>query len=306
MSFLRAIVRVKKFAIQNILRNIWLSFVTLSIFLLTLLTVNLVMLVNVVTDATLNDIESRVDVTVYFEPETSEELVKNAQGYAQSLTQVRETEYISAEDALTRFKDRHGNDQLVLRSLEEVGDNPFGPALIISAQSPEDFPFILEAMETPEFSPFIKETLDDNRQQAIENIRMVSERIRLAGLILAGFFGLIAVSIVFNTIRVAIYVHRDEISIMKLVGANDWFVRGPFLMESFYYSVIATGLVISFTLVTIKTVEPKIASFFVSGNLDLFGYFVQNGWMIFGLQFLGIAVLSLATTLIAMRRYLRV
>lgn len=306
MSFLRSIYRVKKFALQNILRNLWLSIVTLSIFVLTLLTVNMLLGVNVITDATLKDIESRVDVTVYFLPETSEDLVKNAEGYAQSLSQVKTTEYISADSALERFKEQYTNDEIILRSLDEVGENPFGPALVILADSPSDFPFILEAMATPEFAPFIKETIDEDHQQAIESIRTASDRIRLFGLILALFFGLISVSIIFNTIRVAIYVHRDEISIMKLVGANDWFVRGPFLVESLFYSLLSTIVIAGVVLVTIKTIEPRLAAFFVSGELDLYGYFVQHAVIIFGAQFLGIALLSLITTLLAMRRYLRV
>ncbi len=306
MTFLRSILRVNTFAMQNIARNAWLSFVTLSIFIITLVTVNTLLTINVITDATLKDIESRVDVTIYFTPETTEDLVKNAEGYAQSLTQVKTTEYVSSEDALTRFQEKHSDDTVILSALDEVGENPFGPALVIQAQSTEDFPFILEAMATPEFAPFILEALDEDHQEAINSIKTVSDRIRLVGLVLALFFGVISMSIVFNTIRMAIYVHRDEISIMKLVGANDWFVRGPFLVEVLYYSVIATVIVASGLFVTLRTLEPKLAAFFASGELQLFGYFLDHGIVIFGAQFLGILVLSMFTTLLAMRRYLKV
>lgn len=295
-----------KFSVQNFFRNFWLSFITITIFVLTLITVNTVLIINVMADAALRSVEEKVEVSIYFTPEASEDLVKSVQGYLLGLGQVRDAIFISSEDSLDIFRERHAGNPVILDSLEEVEGNPFGHALIISARSPEDFDFILESVETPEFSPFIKETDQTDYQAIIENIRTLSSRVRLGGIILAGFFSLVAILIIFNTIRVAIYVHRDEIGIMKLVGANDWFVRGPFLLEAVFYSTIATAIIVGAVFASLGALDPWMAQYFGDIEVNLRQYFVDNWLLIFGSQFAALTVLSLVTTYLAMRRYLRV
>lgn len=306
MKSVLGLFRVFKFAIQNFFRNFWLSFITMTIFVLTLLTINSVIFINVLADAALRSIEQKVEVSVYFVPEASEDLVKSAQGYLLGLTQVREVDYVSADEAIEQFKSRHADNPVILSSLDEVEGNPFGHALVISAHSADDFPFILEAVDTPEFSGFIKEKDFTDYELIIERIRSLSSRIRIGGIVLAGFFGLIAVLIIFNTIRVAIYVHRDEIGIMKLVGANDWFVRGPFLLEALMYSAFATLVIILAMYFTLEGLEPWIANYFAEVDVSAREYFIDNGVVIFGAQFVALSALSLLTTMFAMRRYLRV
>ena len=148
MSVYLSIMRAIKFTFQNILRNFWLSFITLTIFILTLVTVNAVLFVNVVAQEVLESVEERVEVTIYFQPEATEDLVKSAQGYLRGFGQVRDVQFVSAQDALDSFKERHGADEIVLASLEEIGSNPFGNALVVSTNSTDDFEFILDAIET--------------------------------------------------------------------------------------------------------------------------------------------------------------
>jgi len=298
--------RLINFAIQNFFRNFWLSFITITIFILTLLTINVVILMNVMADTSLKAIEQKVEVTVYFIPEASEDIVKAAQGYLLGLEQVREAKFISADDALADFKVRYANNEVILSSVDEVGGKPFGPELVISVHDSEDFPFILEAVDTPEFAPLIKRKDFEDFEDTIAEIKKISQNIRYAGMALAGFFGLVAMMIIFNTIRVAIYVHRDEIGIMKLVGANDWFVKGPFLIEAIMYAVIASIIVFSAMAGILSGFESWANGFYGSDVANISSYFIENGFMIFGLQFIGIVLLSIITTSFAMRKYLRV
>lgn len=306
MSLLLSTYRVFTFTTQNIFRNFWLSFITLTIFFLTLLTINTIVFLNVLAEGALKSVEQKVEVTFYFETGTSEDLVQAAQGYLNALDQVREVTYVSSDDALQAFLERHAENDVILSSLEEVGGNPFGHALVVSAHSSEDFDFIAEALETPEFAPFIKEKDLTDYEVIIERIRTLSARIRIGGAVLALFFSLIATMIIFNTIRVAIYVHRDEISIMKLVGANDWFVRGPFLLEALFYTAVATFIMLVLTMVFLGYIEPYVNNYFGAVDVSMVRYFKQHGWLIFGAQFVGLSALSLCATLYAMRRYLRV
>ena len=306
MSAFLSTYRVFTFTVQNIIRNFWLSFITLTIFVLTLLTINTVIFLNVLAEGALQSVQEKVEVTFYFNPEASEDLVQSAQGYLNGLDQVREVTYVSADKALLSFQDRHQDNEIILSSIDEVGGNPFGHALVVSAHSSDDFAFISEALETPEFAPFIEEKDLTDYETIIERITILSKRIRVGGSILAVFFTLIATLIIFNTIRVAIYVHRDEISIMKLVGANDWFVRGPFILEALFYTVVATFLMLVISLVVLGQLEPYVNNYFGDIDISVVEHFRSNGLIIFGAQCIGLSFLSLVTTLYAMRRYLRV
>lgn len=306
MSFFLSLYRVGTFAMQNIFRNFWLSFISLTMFVLTLLTINVLIGINALGDAALSALEQKVEISVYFNPETSGDIVKAAQGYLLGLSQVRDVKFVSAQETLDLFRERHKDNAVILASLDAVGENPFGDALVVSARSSEDFPFILKALETPEFSPVIKEKDFTDYAQIIDRLHLISARIRLVGILLSLFFGLMATLVVFNTIRVAIYVHREEIGIMKLVGANDWFIRGPFLLEALFYTVGATLLMVGLVSVGVRAADPWLAEYFGDAQVSIGAYFMANAPLIFGAQFLAMGMVSLTTTLFAMRRYLRV
>lgn len=305
MSFLLSVARLGKFTFQNIFRNFWLSFITSTIFVLTLITINSVIFMNVAANAVLSAVEEKVEITFSFLPETSESIVTSAQGYLRGFSQVRDVQYLSSEQVLANFVENHQGDEVILSSLDELGENPFGHSLVVTTYSTEDFDFIQEAMQTPEFSPYIKEQDFTDYQQVIEKIKSLNTRTRYFGFGLATLFSLIAIMIIFNTIRVAIYVHRDEIAIMKLVGANDWFIRGPFVLEAILYSFLSTLVMVVIIFAIFSASQNQMLLFFGEAWDNTVGYFRDNAFAIFGLQFAALALLSLLTTAFAMRRYLR-
>lgn len=305
MSIFLTITRLGKFTFQNIFRNFWLSFITSTIFVLTLITINAVLFINVAAEAILDAVEQKVEITFSFLPETSESIVTSAQGYLRGFSQVRDVQYVSSDQVLANFVDNHEGDEVILASLDELGENPFGHSLVVTTYSTADFGFIQEAMETPEFSPYIKEQDFTDYEQVIEKIKALNTRTRYFGFALAALFSLIAIMIIFNTIRVAIYVHRDEIAIMKLVGANDWFIRGPFVLEAILYSFLSTLVMVVIIFAIFGASQAQMSLFFGEAWQGTVNYFQDNAFSIFGLQFLALALLSLLTTAFAMRRYLK-
>lgn len=295
-----------KFAFQSFWRNLWLSLISLTIFCLTLLTVNAVLSVGVLAEGALRAVEEEIQVVVYFNPGTSVEIQQSVRGYLLGLPQVRTIDSITADEALANFRENNANNPTVLSALDEVGGNPFGDAILISAQSPDDFDFILEAVQRPEYTKFIKETNYTDYQDAITLLDTITSRLRWAGLALTGFFGLVSMLIIFNAIRIAIYVHRDEIAIMKLVGAHDWFVRAPFLLEGIFLSLIATAAVAAVVLGMAKGLDIPLVQYVGNTEVSLWQYFSSNALMIFGAEFLALALLSVLTTAFAMRKHLRV
>ncbi|MEK7615433.1 MAG: permease-like cell division protein FtsX [Patescibacteria group bacterium] len=298
--------RATTFAFQNFWRNFWLSLITVTMLVLTLFTVNILVVLNLVTDRAIQAVGDRVEISVYFESSTKEVKVQNAVTYLRSLTQVRDVQTISAQDALDQFTARHQNDETIMQSLKEIGGNPFGPGLVIKAHTVGDFDVILQSLDNPEFRDQIREKDFSDYQQIISRIKDTTDHIRAIGLVVTAIFLLIAILIVFNTVRMSIFIHREEIGIMKLVGASNGFIRAPFLLEMMLLSLLAIGITVGVVFSVISILEPRIGPYFGSQSIGLVQYFQQNGWQIFGIQFLALVILTLFSTSLAMRKYLKV
>jgi cell division transport system permease protein len=306
MKTARTIHRTAKFAIQNFWRNIWLSIATILVFLLTLTMVNVLITLNVLTQTAVDSVEDRIDVSIYFKQGTPEKTILEAQDYLLGLSQVAGVDYVSSENAYTRFSDRHRNDSSILDALETVETNPFGGSLIIRAEDPEDFDFILEALNNPTFGEEIQRQDFDDHERIIERINGLTYRIRALAMVVGGIFVIIAILIVFNSIRVAIYTHREEIGIMKLVGASNSFIRMPFILEAVFFSFIATAVMAGVLVPLSQVVEPQLNAFFDGKQVGLLAYYMTNWWIIFGAQFGALVLLSVLSAMVAMSRYLKV
>lgn len=298
--------RIIKFALQNFWRNFWLSIITLSMLVLTLVTINILLVLNFVTNQAIQTVEERIEVSVYFEKEVQESTVNSAVEYLRDISQVRDVVVVDPETALENFSKSHKNDESIMASLEELGDNPFGPTLIVKSYSTEDFNIILDALENPEFSDFIREKDFSDYQAIVSRIKDTTDNIRFFGMIMSAVFLLIAVLIVFNTVRIGIFIHKEEIGIMKLVGATNWFVKAPFILEMIILSFVAVGIVVLVSYPVLAILESKFALFFGGVQVGLINYFEVNGLNIFGTQLLVLIAITVISTLLAMRRYLKV
>ena len=298
--------RVTKFALQNFWRNFWLSLITLSMLLLTLFTVNILLVLNVVTDRAISLVEDRIELSVYFYDHTQDTTLSSAVAYLRGLSQIRDVEIISADEAYQQFIERHANDEQIMASLQELGENPFGPTLVIKADQVGDFEMIIDALDNPQFRDSIREKDFSDYQSIVERIQSTTDRIRVFVIVLAIIFLFIACLIVFNTVRIGIFIHRDEIGIMRLVGANNWFIKAPFLLEMILLSLIAIGITIALIYPILILLEPQVGAYFGSQSAGLLEYFTQHGLLIFGGEFLALVIITFFSTGMAMKKYLKV
>jgi len=215
-------------------------------------------------------------------------------------------ETVFAQEAYDQFVARHANDEEIMASLEELGGNPFGPSLIVKAHRAEDFTEIIDALDNPQFRDSIREKDFSDYQNIVDRIRSTTDRIRAFGIALAIIFLLIAILIVFNTVRIGIFIHREEIGIMRLVGASNWFIKAPFLLEMIFLSLIAVGVTALIVYPTVAIIEPQLSVYFGAESAGLADYFAQHGFLIFGGQFLALVLVTLFSTGLAMRKYLKV
>ncbi len=300
------IYRTIKFALQGFFRNFWLSLVTVIILILTLFSVTLVTGINVVAEKAVVSVQDKVDVSVYFKPEVEEEDVLNAQYRLEQLPEVEGIEYISKDQALQAFKDSHSGDSVILESINQLDENPLGATIVIKAKTIEDYPDIISFLDKSEFNNLIQDKNFDNNQEVINRLSDLSAKIQRIGLIISVIFIIIAILIIFNTIRINIYTHREEIGIMKLVGATNIFVRAPFLVESILYAIVAVIITVAILYPLLGVLAPQVDNFFEGYNLDIVNYFNSHVLRIIGLQLLFAVVLSVISSSIAVGKYLRV
>lgn len=236
---IRTFWRILGTSIRNIWRNGWMSLATIFVFSLALLSVNVLLGVQSIVDAVAHSLEEKVDITITFKSDTPEALVSQARFFVRSLPQVKEIQEITPDQALKEFKELHKNDPKVLEALNEVGGNPLGAKLVVKARNPDEYPFLIQAIQNPQYQPYIDRQTYDRHEGAIALVEKAGRQVRLFASALIALFACFGLLMAFNAIRVAIYTQRDEIAIMRLVGASNAFIRGPFVLEGVWLAVIA-------------------------------------------------------------------
>lgn len=298
-------IRSLSFALQDMFRNGWLTVATVSVLVLTLLSVNLLVAVNVLGEVAVSQMKNRVDISVHFKPEVEDSRVQTVKIALLSLQEVKDVRYLTPAEALDDFYEANSSDPRVIEALGEVGENPFGAILVIKARDLDGYPKIMETLSSPAFSDLIEDKDFVDRQAIITRLDAISSRIQLAGLVVSLVFGFITVLIVWNTIRMSIYTRRSEIGIMRLVGASNWFIRSPFYFQAVFWSVLALAISLGLFYPALDLVEPLLTSFF-GANVDLAGFFRTNWLNVVGIELAGVVILSVVTTKMATSRHLRV
>lgn len=297
--------RIIKFAFQDMARNIGLSSMTLLILVLMLLSVNTLVIINVFTDEALKSIKDHIDVSIYFNYEASDNEIEEVKSYVGGFPEVTEIIYMNRDEVLVKFKEQHKDNAEVLSALEELGENPLGPTMIVKTREPKDYEKVIKALNVPEYENIIEAKTFGDTQKAIDRIHIITTQVQRFAIGLSLLFALIAFLIILNTIRVAIYTQRTEISIKKLVGASNWFVRGPYVIESIFFSlasVLITGGLLWFSF---QFLEPYAEVVFQKPSM-LSTYYLDNIYFLLGAQFASVLFLTVVSSLLAMRRYLRV
>ncbi len=305
--FILTLSRIIKFSIQNFFRNIWLSAVTITIIILTLFSVTSLIMVNAIMGQAITLVKSKVDVSVYFKPTVTQEQIFLVQNNLEALSFIKDVAYVSKADALEKLRAQYNNSPLISEALKELQDNPLGDTLVVVARQTADYQKVIDILNaTPEYAALIdNKSFDDNRF-IIAKLETLSRQITTAGWGATLFFALVAVLVIVNTIRIAIYTHRDEIAIMKLVGASNAFVRGPFLGEAILYAVFGWIITVGISYAMARLSNPYVAGLLGHNNFSLLSYLNSHFFVIFGLELLGIILFATVSTTVALRRYLKV
>lgn len=289
-------------------RNAFVSLSAIFVITVTLTVVGGSMLISQLLKVSLIQIQEKVDINVYMVTTADELDVLGLKESLEQLPDVREVVYTSREDALEQFRIRHQNDQLTIQALEELGENPLGASLSIRAKETSQYESIalfLKAQQDAESTdaPLIDKINYNNNKEAINKLTNIIDTVKrssfVAMLVLIGSSILIA----FNTIRLAIYTSREEISVMRLVGASNMFIRGPFVLQGVLYGLISGVITLLILYPTVLWLGPSTEAFF---EFNIFNYFVENFGYLFVVLVGSGVVLGVVSSTLAIARYLRV
>lgn len=303
---LRSLFRVIKFGFMNFWRNIWMSFATTLIMVLTLFSISLLIILNLYGDLIIENIKNKIDVTVFFQQDVSKAQIDEVQSSLSNMTDVDEVKYTSKDEALKQFQEKHGDNPLILSSITELEGNPLRDTLVIRAKNLDKYNDIKIFLDNEKYQPIVEKfTFDDNK----EIINKVSSTLSIAkkiGIGVSVIFCIIVVLVMFNTIRMTIYTQKDEISIMRLVGATNAFIEIPFIIEGMLYGLFASVISTLILYPIILYTTPKINEFFQLVNVDAASVINKNLLIIIAVQLLLGIFLGVVSSAIAIRKYLKV
>lgn len=290
-------------------RNRTVSLSSIFILTITLSIITSFYLFRAVFDYTLEQVKERVDVRIYFTVDATEDQVNDIKAKLMGLPQVKSVSYVNREQALTNFRERHNGDQLTLQALDELGNNPFGASLSIQAKDPSQYEAIANSLSSTgkllgETSSVVDKINYYQLKDSIDKLNDIIGWVNTVGFWLSIIFILMSCMIVYNTIRLAIFVFKDEIAVMKLVGASNMFIRGPFIVEAVLYGIVATLLTIIAFYPATLWVAKKTVVFFEGMNIHSF--YLAHIFELAGILLLSGISLTVISSLLAVRKYLKI
>ncbi len=302
--------RIIRTGFINFWRNGFVSVSSVVVMTITLFVIGSLLFVNALLTASLELLQDKVDINAYFVIDAPLESIEEVKKKLELLDEVAVVRLTTREEALQRFEERHRHDAIEMQALRELGENPLLASLSIKAHDPAHYVRIDEFLRTDTStlssdgrSLLYNVNFNDNKA-AIERLQQVIRGIELFGLMVSVTLIGVSIIIIFNTIRMAIYISREEIAVMRLVGASDMYIRGPFVIEGVMYGVISGIITLVAYYPLALWLGPATQSFF--GNINLFTYYTTNFGMIF-LTIMGTGiVLGAFSSFLAVKKHLRV
>lgn len=300
--------RIVRWGLINFYRNTVVSIASILMMTVTLTVIGITIFLNAVLGFSLAQMESKVDVNVYFYPKTSERQIMSVKDMLSNLPEVASVEYITEDQALADFRARHAKDYLTLQALDELGANPLGATLNIRAQEPGQYESIAKTLDnnaslTSGSSAIIEKVNYAQNKEIIERLTSMIQSVRVLGVAITIFFIGISFLITFNTIRLAIYMARDEITNMRMIGAENKYIQGPFIVEGVVYGLIAAAITLIMFYPLTLWLTGVTQSFF--GGLSLLQYYGDNFIQFFAILLVSGVLIGMVSAWFAIGKYLK-
>lgn len=302
--------RIIRAGITNFVRNLSLAAAAMAVMTVTLTIVLFSLVANATFSNTIAQITSKINISVYLADSVTTNQVQTLENQLRQLPNVKKVNYVSKDQALAEYKAENIGNKQLLEAIDET-DNPLPASVQIDPVDTNKIQAIKDFLDEPQNislqDPQAGTSYSGDQKAAIDQISHATDIIREAGVIAVIVFAIISCLIIFNTLRMAIFNRRDEISIMRLLGANTWYIRGPFVVESILYGVISA--LISVFIIDVLFVGSASALKASSlGLLDI-GYadrfFRTHFWLLLTMQLVVGILIGAVSSIIATQRYLK-
>lgn len=300
--------RIIKNGFIGFARNIWLAVAAIAMMTITLTILLFAVVASSTFNHTIDDITSHIDVSVYMKDDITDQQRNTLINQIKNLNNVASVNYISKNEALKRYQAQNINNATLLAAISET-DNPLPASLDIRPKEPNELQSIKDFLDKPNILALQSDptSYSGDRKAAIDKITSATHFFQQAGIVGIVVFVFISMLIIFNTIRMAIFNRRDELVIMRLLGASTAYIRGPFIVETMLYGAVAAGisLAICWTLFRIASSTLQASSL---GLLDIgysSRYFSEHLFSILTIQISVGILIGAASSAIATRRYLK-
>ena len=291
---------------RSFVRSGFTSVASIVVMTITLFVITSLIFIQAALNSSLNDIKEKVDVTVYFVPSADEASIKNIASSLENLPEVKDVTYTSSDQALLEFKDKHSNDYLTLQALDELGSNPLGGSLNIKAKDPSQYESIAKYFDSDSISKNSSSIIDkiDYHQNkiVIDRLTSIINGAKRLGFVISLILVLISFVITFSTIRLIIYMSREEINVMKLVGADVGYIRGPFVVSGVLVGIIAS-IVTALIFIPVSIWLGNQMTDFIS--INLYTYFKSNFIQLFIIMLGSGVTIGIVSSTFAIHKYLR-
>src|SRR3989338_17831 len=299
--------RIARAGLLNFIRNGFVTLASVLVITITLFVLGFLVFFSAMMNASLEQIRNKVDVDVYFVTTAPGEDVLGLKSSLERLPEVQSVAYTSRETALEQFKERHSGDFLTLQALEELGENPLGASLNIRAKQTAQYESIAQFLEDQDARQSGSEKIIDKinyyqNKVAIDKLTKIIDGSEKLGFGIVLLLSFIAIIITFNTIRLAIYTSREEIGVMRLVGADKRYVQGPFMVEGFLCWLISAIIVLIFFFPITWWLGEATEQFF--SGVNVFSYYVGNFFQVFVIIVVSGILLGTISSFFAVCRYL--
>lgn len=310
-----ALKRIFRSGFVSFWRNAFVSFTSIIVMTVALFVIAMTLFSTYSLESALSDFQDRVDINLYFVTEASEEDILALKSEIETLPEVAEVALTTSDEALEQFRQRHQNDELILQGLDQLGENPLGASLAIKARETQQYEGIAAFIAEKQQQETVNTALIDrvNYQKNKDAINRLSDLIgseRRQNEVMSLVLIVIAAFVMFNTVKLAIYNSREEIAVMRLVGASNYYITMPFVIVGVMQGLVAGIIVMLLLYPALIWDETLFYPFpFFSGESVqefLLNYFISDFYSIFLIVVGGGIIISAASSFLAVRKYLRV
>lgn len=299
--------RIVRGGFLNFVRNGFVSLSSVLVMTITLSVITLIILSQAVLNFSLSQLQDKVDVTVFFTVGASESEILGIKGQLEQLPEVASVDYISSQQALENFRERHSTDYLTLQALEELDENPLGATLNIEAIEASEYEQIANFLESGDALQSNQKVIIDKvnyfqNKLVIDRLISITEGAKKLGLGITFVLVFISVIITFNTLRLNIYIVREEISVMRVVGAENHYIRGPFMVEGMLYGLVSAFITMLIFYPISLWLGANMTDFL---GINLNTYYLANFFQLFVITAVFGMLLGVISSFLATRAYLK-